>query len=210
MSTRGVRRLPLRRLPARLGRGARAHAAIRRPVRRRGGGADRRRGDRPPALDRGQSMLVDAGGANIPGGEFFGCPVEDSAEGVDRVHRVPGRLQRSRAQGHPASLRGRPRGRRVGGDERGLPARDARHRRRRAPARRARHRLQPRDHALHAEHAVRREDRRHRPRRARQRLARPRREQRLAHPLGHRQGPPRCPGRGSSSTARSSSATAPG
>jgi aminopeptidase len=28
----------------------------------------------------GRSMKVDAGGANIPGGEFFGCPVEDSAE----------------------------------------------------------------------------------------------------------------------------------
>lgn len=30
----------------------------------------------------GRSMRVDAGGANIPGGEFFGCPVEDSAEGT--------------------------------------------------------------------------------------------------------------------------------
>ncbi len=29
----------------------------------------------------GRSMKVDAGGANIPGGEFFGCPIEDSAEG---------------------------------------------------------------------------------------------------------------------------------
>ena len=29
----------------------------------------------------GRKMEVDAGGANIPGGEFFGCPVEDSAEG---------------------------------------------------------------------------------------------------------------------------------
>jgi aminopeptidase len=27
------------------------------------------------------SMKADAGGANIPGGEFFGCPLEDSAEG---------------------------------------------------------------------------------------------------------------------------------
>jgi aminopeptidase len=30
----------------------------------------------------GRSMKVDAAGANIPGGEFFGCPLEDSAEGV--------------------------------------------------------------------------------------------------------------------------------
>ncbi len=29
----------------------------------------------------GRKMEVDAGGANMPGGEFFGCPVEDSAEG---------------------------------------------------------------------------------------------------------------------------------
>lgn len=29
----------------------------------------------------GRSMKVDALGANLPGGEFFGCPIEDSAEG---------------------------------------------------------------------------------------------------------------------------------
>jgi aminopeptidase len=29
----------------------------------------------------GRTMRVDALGANLPGGEFFGCPVEDSAEG---------------------------------------------------------------------------------------------------------------------------------
>jgi aminopeptidase len=29
----------------------------------------------------GRKMEVDAGGANMPGGEFFGCPIEDSAEG---------------------------------------------------------------------------------------------------------------------------------
>jgi aminopeptidase len=29
----------------------------------------------------GRKMEVDAAGANMPGGEFFGCPVEDSAEG---------------------------------------------------------------------------------------------------------------------------------
>jgi aminopeptidase len=29
----------------------------------------------------GRSMRVDALGANLPGGEFFGCPLEDSAEG---------------------------------------------------------------------------------------------------------------------------------
>ena len=41
----------------------------------------------------GRAMKVDAGGANIPGGEFFGCPVEDSAEGVIALHGVPGRVR---------------------------------------------------------------------------------------------------------------------
>jgi aminopeptidase len=34
-------------------------------------------------------MKVDAAGANIPGGEFFGCPVEDSAEGVVAFTEFP-------------------------------------------------------------------------------------------------------------------------
>ena len=34
-------------------------------------------------------------------------PVEDSAEGDDHVHRVPGRLARPRGARHPAALRGR-------------------------------------------------------------------------------------------------------
>ena len=37
----------------------------------------------------GRSMKVDAAGANIPGGEFFGCPVEDSAEGVIAFSEFP-------------------------------------------------------------------------------------------------------------------------
>jgi aminopeptidase len=37
----------------------------------------------------GRSMKVDAGGANIPGGEFFGCPLEDSAEGVVTFSEFP-------------------------------------------------------------------------------------------------------------------------
>jgi aminopeptidase len=38
----------------------------------------------------GRTMLVDAGGANIPGGEFFGCPIEDSAEGTISFSEFPG------------------------------------------------------------------------------------------------------------------------
>ena len=37
----------------------------------------------------GRSMKVDAAGANMPGGEFFGCPVEDSAEGVIAFSEFP-------------------------------------------------------------------------------------------------------------------------
>jgi aminopeptidase len=37
----------------------------------------------------GRRMRVDAGGANMPGGEFFGCPVEDSAEGVITFSEFP-------------------------------------------------------------------------------------------------------------------------
>jgi len=37
----------------------------------------------------GREMKVDAGGANMPGGEFFGCPVEDSAEGTIAFTEFP-------------------------------------------------------------------------------------------------------------------------
>ena len=38
----------------------------------------------------GRRMEVDAAGANIPGGEFFCCPVEDSAEGTISFSEFPG------------------------------------------------------------------------------------------------------------------------
>jgi aminopeptidase len=37
----------------------------------------------------GRTVEVDAGGANMPGGEFFGSPVEDSAEGVITFSEFP-------------------------------------------------------------------------------------------------------------------------
>jgi aminopeptidase len=37
----------------------------------------------------GRTMMVDAGGANMPGGEFFTSPVEDSAEGVVAFTEFP-------------------------------------------------------------------------------------------------------------------------
>ena len=136
----------------------------------------------------GRTMKVDAGGANMPGGEFFGCPVEDSAEGTIAFTEFPavyvGREMngiRLRFERGRSSTRLR--------DQRGLPARDARLGRGSAPPRGARHRLQSRDHALHAQHALRREDRRYGPSGARQRDTGGRRSQRVPHPLGHRQGP---------------------
>ena len=106
-------------------------------------------------------MEVDAGTGNMPGGEFFGCPVETSAEGTIAFTEFPGIWNGRDVRGIRLRFSGRPRRRRLGRDGGGIPARDARHRRGRAPDRRARHRLQPRDHALHAEHLLRREDRRH-------------------------------------------------
>ncbi len=38
---------------------------------------------------KGRTMKVDAGGANMPGGEFFGCPLEDSAEGAIHFSEFP-------------------------------------------------------------------------------------------------------------------------
>ncbi|MCY7304320.1 MAG: aminopeptidase [Thermoleophilia bacterium] len=37
----------------------------------------------------GRAMKVDALGSNLPGGEFFGCPIEDSAEGVISFAEFP-------------------------------------------------------------------------------------------------------------------------
>ena len=36
--------------------------------------------------------MIDAGGKNLPGGEFYTSPVEDSAEGVLVSARLPERL----------------------------------------------------------------------------------------------------------------------
>jgi aminopeptidase len=47
----------------------------------------------------GRSMRVDAGDANIPGGEFFCCPVEDSAEGVIAFGEFPAVYQGREVQG---------------------------------------------------------------------------------------------------------------
>ena len=118
----------------------------------------------------GREGKVDALGANMPGGEIFYSPVEDSAEGVISYSEYPACYL-----GHEV---GGVRFRFEGGtivdasadsDEEFLIG-DARHRRGRAQARRVRDRLQPRHPAAHAQHALRREDGGHDPPRDRHRL----------------------------------------
>ena len=158
----------------------------------------------------GRTMRVDALGANLPGGEFFGCPLEDSAEGEISFADFPAVYRGREVAGIRLAFAG---GRVVDASadcERGLPDADARHRRGRAPARRARDRLQPRHHPLHEEHALRREDGRHRPPRAREQLHGPRRRQRVGGSTGTSSRTCACRARGSSSTEPSCSRTAPG
>ena len=185
----------------------RDRGALRRGLR---GPHRRRRAPICGSRSRGARCGSTRSGANLPGGEFFGCPIEDSAEGEISFGDFPAVYRGREVDRDPAALRGRRRRRCLGRLERGVPARDARHRRGRAPARRARDRLQPRHHPLHEEHALRREDGRHRPPRAREQLHRSRRRQQVGDPLGPGQGPAAGRLAASSSTASSSSRTAPG
>jgi aminopeptidase len=132
----------------------------------------------------GRSGLVDAGGANMPGGEFFYSPVEDSASGTIAFTEFPavyggrevtgirlrfeeGRVVDATAERNEDFL---------------IETID------RQASRRARNWLQPSHHQPHEEHALRREDRRHDSPGARERAARRGRHQRQPDPLGHRQG----------------------
>ena len=62
----------------------------------------------------GREAKVDAGGANLPGGEFFFSPVEDSAEGRSRSSSSRPPYAGREVSGHPPALRGRSGRRRVG------------------------------------------------------------------------------------------------
>ena len=116
-------------------------------------------------------MKVDALGSNLPGGEFFGCPLENSAEGEISFAEFPAVYTAARcpesgsASTADASSTPPP-----------PPTRSSccrsRHRRGRARLGELGDRLQPGHHALHEEHALRREDRRHRAHRAREQLTR--------------------------------------
>ena len=138
----------------------------------------------------GRTGAVDDGHVNMPGGEVFFAPVEESAEGVITFSEFPAvRFGREVAGARLAFEGGRVVDASAASNEAFL-RRDARPRRGRAQARRARDRLQPRDPAVLAEPRLRREDRRHDPPRPRQLLLLHRRPERERDPLGHRQGPP--------------------
>ena len=159
---RRVRGVHLRRRAARLGRRRRAHAPDRRPVRRGRRGAHRGGRHRPDAVARRPGRVGRRRARQHAGRRGVLLPARGLGERRDRVLRVPGRLLRdARSKARGSCSRD---GRVVDASatrERGLPAPDARHRRRRAPARRARDRLQPGHPALHEERRLRREDRRH-------------------------------------------------
>ena len=127
---------------------------------------------------------------NMPDGEVYTSPLETVTEG--EISFVFPALFHGR---EVADIRLRFEGgarRRGGGLARArVPRRDARDRRRRAAARRGRVRPQLRDRPLHAEHALRREDRRDDARRARLGLPGPRRAERVRPALGPRLRPAR-------------------
>ena len=136
----------------------------------------------------GRSTVVDAGGANMPGGEFFTSPVEDSAQGEVTFSEYPAVLLGREVTG--VRLRfdeGVVVDASAASNEAFLHEQLDRDEGARA-ARRARDRLQPEHHPAHEEHAVRREDGRHRPPRARERPAGCRRHEPEPAALGHRQG----------------------
>ena len=78
----------------------------------------------------GRAMKVDAAGSNMPGGEFFGCPVEGTASGVIAFSEFPATFAGRDIDGRAPALRGRRGGRRERRDERGVPPGDPRSRRR--------------------------------------------------------------------------------
>ena len=127
-----------------------AHAAVRRPL----DAADEIRivgADTDLRLSvAGRHAEVDHGLRNMPGGEVFLCPLEDSAEGVITYGEVTTASSARRWKAPGSCSATAPSSRRSAARGRGRAAAGARHRRGRAAARRARHRLQPRHHARDA------------------------------------------------------------
>ena len=137
----------------------------------------------------GREGVVSAGFRNMPDGEVFYSPVEDSAEGVITYAEFPAVYLGHDVVGARLVFREGKVVEAIGRRGRGVPEADPRHRRGREPPRRARTRLQPADHALHAQRPLRREDRRHGASGRRRELHLHGRQERERRPLGHGQGP---------------------
>ncbi len=115
----------------------------------------------------GRKFIPCDGRHNMPDGEFFTGPVEDSVEGEVTFH-LPAVIGGREVSGVRLRFES---GKVVDGERRarrGVPDRAARHRRGRAPSRRAGNRHQLRDRPRHPRGPARREDRRHRPHGGRQ------------------------------------------
>ena len=155
-----------------------------------GSRATRRCGCTRPGTDiklgiAGRKFIPCDGRHNMPDGEFFTGPVEDSVEGEVTFHlpAVIGGREVSGVRLRFEARQGRRRQRRA---RRGVPDQAARHRRGRPPPRRAGDRHQLRDRSRHPRGPARREDRRHRPHGGRPQLPGVRRHQRVRRP--HRPG----------------------
>ena len=147
-----------------------------------------------------------AGEHNMPDGEFFTGPVEDAVEGRGRRSRSRRATAAARCPGSSFRFEGGKVVDASAEQRRGVPDRDARHRRGRSPPWRARHRHELRHRDRHEGDPARREDRRHRPHGDRHELPGDRRHEQLSRALGHGLRPARRAAR-SPSTASSSSAT---
>ncbi len=106
----------------------------------------------------GRTGTIDDGHINMPGGEVFYSPLEDSADGVVAFSEFPALYYGHEVSGARLVFRGRARRRGERRLRRGVPAEDARYRRGIAPAGRARNRLQSWHPPLQQERRLRRED----------------------------------------------------
>ena len=157
-----------RRLGQGLARSASAWPSGPRAARR---SASRRRGTDITLGIEGRTFIPCDGDHNMPDGEFFTGPVEDSVEGEVSFH-LPAMIGGREVAGVRLRFEVGQGRRRDGRARRGVPDRAARHRRGRPPPRRARDRHQLRDRPRHPRRPARREDRRHRPPGGRRQLSR--------------------------------------
>ncbi len=137
----------------------------------------------------GRKFIPCDGRHNMPDGEFFTGPVEDSVQGEVTFH-LPAVIGGREVSGVRLRFES---GKVVDGERRagrGVPDPAARHRRRRPPARRAGDRHQLRDRPWHPRGSARREDRRHRPHGGRSQLPGVGRRERVRGPHRPRLRPP--------------------